>query len=259
MQVAAILSHGSKMNGVLYIASGAGPHPTLLFLHGLPGNEQNLDLAQAVRRAGWNVLTMHFRGSWGSEGAFSFSNATDDALAGLAWLREPAKVASGRIDPTRLAVAGHSLGGFLSAYAGVKDPKVIGVALISAWNLGAEAARLKAGAAHGREVFVKGMADSMESLAGCTPESMTDDAFAHCAEWNFRDYGAALATRPLLLVSSADGNEPESTALAAATRKAGSKLVSETKMETDHSYSDHRIALQAVLVTWLDGLAAAPR
>src|SRR5262249_4786685 len=89
MHVAAIASHGAKMNGVLYIASGAGPHPTLLFLHGLPGNEQNLDLAQAVRRAGWNVLTMHYRGSWGSEGAFSFSHAIEDVQAALAWLRDP--------------------------------------------------------------------------------------------------------------------------------------------------------------------------
>src|SRR5580698_2768308 len=57
MQVVAILSHGSKMHGVLYIATGAGPHPALLLMHGFPGNEQNLDLAQSARRAGWNVLT----------------------------------------------------------------------------------------------------------------------------------------------------------------------------------------------------------
>src|SRR3954447_19840339 len=45
-------SHGSRMNALFFLAAGAGPHPTMLLLHGLPGNERNLDLAQAVRRAG---------------------------------------------------------------------------------------------------------------------------------------------------------------------------------------------------------------
>ena len=35
----------------------------MILFHGLPGNEQNLDLAQAIRRANWNVLTLHYRGS----------------------------------------------------------------------------------------------------------------------------------------------------------------------------------------------------
>jgi predicted alpha/beta-fold hydrolase len=54
-----ILSHGDGMNALFMLAAGAGPKPTMVLLHGLPGNEQNLDLAQAVRRAGWNVLTLH--------------------------------------------------------------------------------------------------------------------------------------------------------------------------------------------------------
>jgi predicted alpha/beta-fold hydrolase len=37
----------------------------VILFHGLPGNVQNLDLAQAIRRANWNVLTLHYRGSLG--------------------------------------------------------------------------------------------------------------------------------------------------------------------------------------------------
>jgi dipeptidyl aminopeptidase/acylaminoacyl peptidase len=71
MNYVRIPSGGTAINGVLYTASGAGPHPALVLLHGFPGNEQNLDLAQAVRRAGFDVLTLHYRGSCGSPGAFS--------------------------------------------------------------------------------------------------------------------------------------------------------------------------------------------
>ncbi len=74
MEVLHIPSGGVQINGVAYLASGAGVHPTLVLLHGLPGNEKNLDLAQAVRRAGWNAITFNYRGSWGSPGLFRFAN-----------------------------------------------------------------------------------------------------------------------------------------------------------------------------------------
>jgi hypothetical protein len=54
-----IRSAGSAKLGQFFLASGEAPHPTMLLLHGTPGNEQGQDLAQAARRAGWNVLTMH--------------------------------------------------------------------------------------------------------------------------------------------------------------------------------------------------------
>src|ERR1700733_10721612 len=63
MQVLHIPSHGVNINGLIYSPAGAGPHPTLVICHGLPGNEKNLDLAQAVRRAGWNAVTFNYRGS----------------------------------------------------------------------------------------------------------------------------------------------------------------------------------------------------
>src|SRR5262249_37044796 len=57
MTVLHIPSHGVLINGLVYHPQGAGPHPTLVLCHGLPGNEKNLDLAQSVRRAGWNAVT----------------------------------------------------------------------------------------------------------------------------------------------------------------------------------------------------------
>ena len=66
------------MNALLFVAGGKGPHPTVILMHGLPGNERNLDLAQAIRRAGWDVLTFTYRGAWGSPGDFSIANAMED-------------------------------------------------------------------------------------------------------------------------------------------------------------------------------------
>ena len=49
-------SHGDRLNGHAYLADGPGPHPTVILLHGFPGNERNLDLAQDLRSDGFNVL-----------------------------------------------------------------------------------------------------------------------------------------------------------------------------------------------------------
>lgn len=45
-----------RILSVLYTAGGEGTHPTVILLHGIPGCERNLDLAQAVRRAGGTLF-----------------------------------------------------------------------------------------------------------------------------------------------------------------------------------------------------------
>src|SRR5262249_34233734 len=122
----------AKLYSVMYIASGACPHPTVLMLHGFPGNEKNLDLAMSIRRAGWNVLVPFYRGAWGSGGTFSFTHTLEDAQACIDFLHQPENVKKFRIDPNRIVLIGHSMGGFVAAYATAHEPKVFGVALISA-------------------------------------------------------------------------------------------------------------------------------
>lgn len=89
MKQMSIPSHGSMLLGVLYLAAGAEPHPTAIILHGFPGFEQNLDLAQTLRAHGWNVLAMHYRGSWGVKGDFSFQHAAEDADTEVGYVLTP--------------------------------------------------------------------------------------------------------------------------------------------------------------------------
>jgi pimeloyl-ACP methyl ester carboxylesterase len=132
----AIPSHGVNLNAVVFTAVGAGPHPNVLLLHGLPGNEQNIDLAQSLRRAGWNVLTLHYRGSWGSPGVFSFSHCLEDAAAAIEWLRKEGADRVPRIDPGRILVIGHSMGGFVAARIVAADSGLLGAGLISGVAVG---------------------------------------------------------------------------------------------------------------------------
>ncbi len=132
-----IPSHGVDLNALMYIAPGGGPHPAVILLNGLPGNERNLDLAQAIRRDGWNVLTFNYRGSWGTSGAFSLAHCEEDALAAIAFLRGPAYAVQLRTDPKRIVLIGHSTGGLVAAYSAAHDRSVTAVGMISPAHLNA--------------------------------------------------------------------------------------------------------------------------
>src|SRR4029079_9340050 len=133
MEEIAIPSGDSRMNGLLYLAAGAGPHPVVIFLHGYPGNERNLDLAQAVRRAGYHALYLDYRGAWGSGGTFSFTHGLEDVAAALAWVKDPANAAKYHFDSRHLALVGHSFGGWLALLSGAREPNNVCVAALAAW------------------------------------------------------------------------------------------------------------------------------
>jgi pimeloyl-ACP methyl ester carboxylesterase len=256
VSLAGVPSHGEKLLGVFYLAAGVGPHPTLILMHGFPGFEQNLDLAQAIRRAGWNVLAVHYRGSWGVKGNFSYAHAIEDADAEVSFVRDPANVAKYHIDPSKIVLLGHSMGGFMVASAAAHDPKVKGVVMISAWNIGGSFPPDEAGAATiekaKKSMIAEFTADNdVAPLAGCTVESLVDEAYQHRAAWNFNDLASALASRPVLVLTANDGLGPDDHAFVVALEKAGNTHVTERHFDTDHSYSGQRIALATAVLNWL--------
>ena len=164
MSVLHIPTHGVLINGLIYSPPGEGLHPTLVICHGLPGNEKNLDLAQAVRRAGWNAVTFNYRGSWGSPGTFRFTQNPEDADAVLAYLRDPVNAAKFAIDTKRIAIAGHSMGGWVTALTAAHDHQLSGAILISAadmglWGTTARTSRQRNGRRHGKSERSDGRID----------------------------------------------------------------------------------------------------
>ena len=242
MEVLHIQSGGGMLNGVAYLAAGAGPHPTLVIMHGLPGNEKNLDLAQAVRRAGWNAVTFNYRGSWGSPGQYSFAGNLVDGAAVLAYLRDPTNAAKLGIDRRRIALAGHSMGGWVAAMTAEQDPRLMGTVLISAANMGG----LRLGHARGPAF----MAENMESLA-TTAQAMADEVEQLQPRFDWISGAAGLARRPLLVLSSDDGFAPDTDTLARAVRRVRGSRVTTLHVATDHGWSDRRIRLESEVIRWI--------
>ncbi|HZT96174.1 MAG TPA: prolyl oligopeptidase family serine peptidase, partial [Chloroflexota bacterium] len=103
----------------------SGPYSTVLAIHGGPASAFSdrfmgnwHDWAQLLAAAGFAVLMPNPRGSTGRGAAFTEANFRDlggaeleDNLAGLDYL-----IKRGTVDPDRLAVAGWSHGGYMTAW-----------------------------------------------------------------------------------------------------------------------------------------------
>ena len=248
------------MNALFFLAAGEGPKPTMLLLHGLPGNERNLDLAQAVRRAGWNVLTFTYRGAWGSEGTFSIQHAMADAQSALAFLRAPAAARDYAVDPGRIVVAGHSMGGMAAAWAAANDsppagsPPLAGLVLIDAWNVAATAREVKSAGDKGRAAFIANFDDLGHAIDPITAADLADNVIRRGEDWDLAALAPSLARLPILSIYASHGIAAGNKAVAAALQSQPGARVQAVEMDTDHSFADHRIALAAEMIRWLEGL-----
>jgi pimeloyl-ACP methyl ester carboxylesterase len=248
-------SHGAGLNALLFVAQGAGPHPTVILLHGLPGNERNLDLAQALRRVGWNVLTFTYRGAWGSPGTFTLANGYEDAEAALAFARSEAGAKLG-IDPRRIVLAGHSYGGGIAGVVAARHPDLLGLVLIDAANMGERGAMIAAGGDKARQEFAAGLDDLGNALAGTSPDAMAKEIAGFGARYDMLSGAEALRAMPILDVYATHGIRDPNAALVAGYKKAGNQRVTGIEMDTDHGFADHRIALAQAIADWLSALPA---
>lgn len=254
METMQIPSQGAQMNALVYVAAGAGPHPAVVLLHGFPGNERNLDLAQDMRRAGWDVVYFNYRGAWGSSGDFSFSHGIEDTASVLAYLRQPENAKRLRLDASRIVLIGHSMGGFMAVQAASADPAVKGIAMISAADMGNvfEQMRAKKSPAEALHDMSAGLAgEGMAPLSGCTPEGLAKELAEHASAWAFKSKVDALKGRPVLVVTSDDGLADANDAFATALGQAGDSQVTRVHFPTDHAYSDQRIELSHAVLQWL--------
>jgi pimeloyl-ACP methyl ester carboxylesterase len=246
----AFASHGSRLNALMYTAQGAGPHPTVILLHGYPGVERNLDLAQAMRRAGINVLYFNYRGSWGSQGTFSFANAQEDVQSAIAYVRTAAVALRLRIDPTRIALVGHSMGGWLAFLGAAADPGIACVGGIEASDMtyirGEPTPSRRTDSA-----FIV-YANTLTAPGGplhASSDSLLGSLHANAEAWTLPRHATELAGRTILLL---DNNRNAGHArFVASLRQAGAKHLTEEVWNTDHTFSDRRIALAHRVLEWL--------
>ncbi|MGV3686863.1 MAG: alpha/beta hydrolase [Daejeonella sp.] len=235
-----IPSSGSDIYGLAYTADGKGPHPTVILSHGLPGNERNLDLAQSIRRAGYNVIFYNYRGSWGSKGTFGFKNSIDDVAAVLDYITDSLNKATLRVDEDRIALYGHSMGASFSLFAGLDDPRVKGIAGTSVFN---PYTLLQGDEARGNLLSLKQYLLTLKML-NCDPNEFLTDILTDVGQYNIADK-ISRSKKPILIIDEHMNNQEF-------TKFNKKKDFSYKIWNTDQAFSNRRVALTVEIKNWLD-------
>jgi pimeloyl-ACP methyl ester carboxylesterase len=242
----------SRLSGLLYLANGKGPHPTVILLHGFPGNEKNLDIAQVVRRAGFNVMFFHYRGAWGSEGDYSLKQLPEDVAAAMRFLRS--NTTRYRIDSRRLTLLGHSMGGYAALAAGQKDVGLACIGAMAPFNPGLLAEGIRAGEPNAANFL--DYADGLFMLHNFDGQEMRKELLS-MPPWqlDIRMFGAGLRGKSVLMIAGENDTvvHPEAMfdpTIAAYARDPGIKLRHYT-IPGDHSFSWSRIQLTELVLDWL--------
>lgn len=240
-----IPSGNSLLAGLIYSANGLQKHPTLLLLHGYPGNERNLDIAQVVRSRGWNVIYFDYRGSWGSQGKFSFKNSVEDVVNVVAFCQKCQD--SLKIDTSRIVLFGHSMGGWVCIKALQQLPTVKKGFALSTWNIGndykdvsteKEMLRLANDPNTGGEYFV--LNTSLKDLY--TPIIHNKTYF------NLEYDGKSLVDKQIIMIDEHQGNKQ----LADNIKETNKSYFEYEIWQTDHTFSNKRISLINKVLAFLE-------
>jgi uncharacterized protein len=230
-------SGGRRLIGTLYLARGGEPKPTALLLHGCPGLEKNLDLAVTLRDRGWNSLLFHYRGCWGSAGRYDLRTIPFDVRMAACFL-----AGHPLVDPGRIAVVGHSLGGWAALLAGAADPGLRAVAVYGA------APRLGSTLALSPEE----VESEFTRFLATTPAELAAQRAEVAERMDALEAAAAISPRPLLVVhGTLDAWVPVQHARELRDRAGPTCRYVEVD-GANHAFSWHRAGLRDLIAGWLD-------
>ena len=118
-------NNGVKLDAKFYPVDKTGKVPTVILLHGFPGNQSSpLGLAEKLNAAGFNILVFNYQGSYLSEGNFGFDNCIDNVGVAFDFLTEPGNQARLKIDTSRIVVCGYSFGGTTAIESAMYNDKI---------------------------------------------------------------------------------------------------------------------------------------
>ncbi len=249
-------SKGEKIIGTFFKASGTEKKPTVLLLHGFPGNENNFGIAHAIKRFGFNVIVFHYRGSWGSSGDFSIANSLEDVFSALEYIIQEEISNQLNLDTKNIILIGHSMGGFLAFLTSIKYPQIKNIASLAGFNFGFFSDYLLQNPQF-VDATMDGLSQGTMLLQGTTGEKSYNEMLANKDDWNLLNLLLKLKEKNILLVGAEFDYvapvELHHHPMVEGLKKVGAEFKSEV-YKSGHSFSSTRIKLTTEIIGWLESL-----
>jgi len=251
-------SHGDKIVGYFYRASGDGPFPTAILLHGFPGGEGDLfGLGNRLCREGFNSLVFNYRGTWKSEGIYLPSTSLEDVGSAIDFLKSSAIADSYSIDTANLVTIGYSWGGGMALLGSLFDQSVKRVIDISGGDLGA-IARLIENSDEYRIAHQNLLDEVMSDSSVCRGIGGRKShlwLLEHRDEFDLVKKAERISKKKILIIGG--WNDTEATLedhvlpIFRALRRYSPENTSIKVYDSDHSFEGYKEILVDDIVTWL--------
>lgn len=247
-------SAGSFVRGYFFPASGDPVIATVLFLQGFPGVEGDELICEQLARENVNVLTFNYRGTFQSEGIFSFSNAVADIGAAIAFLKESDHQSAYRIDPKKIVLGGWSFGSGIVFAGAVEHGEIRQIFAMSGRDFGKEARRIAEDPEYAESVSIN--LENIREPNG--PVNYADDLLVdlinHAGIFDTQKLAPNLRYRNILLVGSWDDEilavEEHIIPFYRCLKEQGTQARIEV-FQGDHEFTGSKAQVVQAIVNWL--------
>lgn len=245
-QEVAFDSSGISLYGQVYSAQGKGQHPTVLYARGFPDSTGSNDIARVLRRTGYNVMFFNYRGTSSMGGIFSEQHAFEDLRSALSYLRSDSASKEMGIDPNNIILFGYSFGGPIVLRLAAEDAKIRAVIHMD----GSDLRELRNLTPHDKAELDQDKTSSL--VPSATGKQISDNIIAHIDDWDPARYSEGLVGKYVLLAWASKEsaqqvpNVPSLSDLFSKRSHVTSKI-----FNTDHGFTDKRIALTRSILHWL--------
>lgn len=253
-----LVSNGNKLNAVFY-ATNDKYSPTLVLVHGFPGNNQSpLGLADKLNAAGIKILVFNYQGSFSSEGFFNNRNSIHDIVVALNFLKLEKTIHQFEIDTSKIVLCGYSAGGGFALTAALHNPEIKKIITIGGSDNSVYIRKMKADTGY-RDIFEQNVSRAFSPNGPIKGDAeflhrFNDSLIANVDYYDPVKNAEKLRDREILFIAgSLDNTSPideNCLPLYNQLKQLKSEKVDIKVFDTDHSFSNVKDDLIKVIVDW---------
>ena len=253
--------NGVLLKGKFYISEGTENFPTVILLHGFPGNEKDvLGLGNILAQEGINALTFNYSGTHQSHGQLNFENTQKDIKAVFEFIHNSENIHKHKIDTTRIYLGGFSYGGGMAFTYAANHPEIKAVFSIAGNDHGVFMEEYKRNQGMQKiidEMFndLKAQPGKVRFAPGGTPKEMVEMKIIELnPTYHLLNSVPLLAQKDILLIGGWDDHNVSIENIILPLYRAlrdEAKTVRIVAFQDDHSFKNSREELAQTIIEWI--------